>query len=440
MFPSRFSGSLGRLLANSPLVSTGATDAALLALATVSGILVARLLGPEGRGQFAIAILWPSLIAAVGNLGLREALTYEQAKQPDLAPVLAAHALLLAMGLSVVLMAIGWGLIPLLTRSQALEVRAASLLFLWFIPTNLLAQNALGILQGNLNIALFNVIRLSVNVVYLIVVLLIWIMSTLTVWTATWALLLANVSTAAMAVASVWVKYGVRWCIDQTILHRLFSYGIRNHLASLMLLLNQRADQLLMALLIPPVQLGWYVAAVNISMLARLASGAFSTLLFPKVTNKPLEDQRRITVLYSRLNVTTTLILTIGLLVSIPFLIPLLYGRDYTPSVVPAAILTVGAAFVAIGQTWAASLRGLGQPMVPAKAEMISLLVTSVGLALTLHLLGILGASLTSVVAYSISSYYMFTHLHRLLDINLRQAIWPISLSVLRPHLQGYWR
>ncbi|MDW8317201.1 MAG: oligosaccharide flippase family protein [Anaerolineae bacterium] len=406
----------------------------------VSGILVARLLGPEGRGQFAIAILWPSLIATVGSLGLREALTYEQARQPELAPVLTGHALLLAIGLSGPLIALGWVLIPALTRSQVPEVVAASLLFLWFIPTNLLAQNALGVLQGNLNIAVYNVTRLSVNVVYLVAILALWMMSAVTVWTVTWALLIANLSTALLAIASVWMKYGARWTIDRALMRRLFSYGVRNHLGSLMLLLNQRADQMLMALLIPPVQLGWYVAAVNISMLARLPSGAFSTLLFPKVTNQTVEEQRRITALYSRLNLTTTLVLTTGLIVATPLLVPLLYGRDYLPSIVPAEILAVGAAFVAIGQVWAAGLRGLGHPAIPAKAEMISLAATVIGLTLTLRWLGILGASLTSAVAYFIASYYMFVHLHRLLGIGLRQVLWPISLSVIHPHLRGHLR
>lgn len=419
-------------IVKSPLVSTGATDAALVALTTVSGILAARLLGPEGRGEFAIAILWPSLIAAVGNLGLREAFTYEQAKAPNLRTVLTGHALILGVAQSVLLMALGLVLVPLLTRTQPATVTAAGLLFLWMIPANLLAQYALGLLQGNLDIAIFNIIRLSVSIVYLVAVILLWVNSSVTVWSVTAALLAANIVTAILAVISVLTKFGARWRIDLDLTRGLFSYGIRNHAGSMTFLLNQRADQMLMAILITPIQLGWYTAAVNISGMARLASGAFGTLAFPKVTNKPPEEQRRVTGLYSRLNTTITVILGIGLMLMIPWLIPLLYGREYIPSIVPAEILTIGAIFVGIGQTWAGSLRGLGYPAGPAKAEIISLVATVIGLALTLRPFGIMGASVTSLAAYFISSFYMYVLLRSLLSLNLRDVLWPLSPNAIR--------
>lgn len=372
------------------------------------------------------------MLAAIGNLGLREAFTYEQARTPELRSVLTGHALILATILSVALMALGLVLVPVLTRSQVPEVTAAGLLFLLVIPANLFAQYALGMLQGSLEITIFNAIRLSVNVVYILAVVFLWAFSTLTVWNLTLSLLAANVVTAAMAVSSVLRRYGAHLRIDPVLTRNLFSYGLRNHAGSLTFILNQRADQMLMAVLITPVQLGWYTAAVNVSGLARLASGAFGTLAFPQVTNKPPEEQSAVTASYSRLNVTITAALGIGLIVTIPWLIPLLYGQEYAPSIVPAVILTIGAVFVGIGQAWAGSLRGLNQPLVPAKAEVISLIVTVVGLALTLRPLGILGASLTSVFAYLISSLFMYLALRRLLSLSLRDLLWPVSLTTIR--------
>jgi O-antigen/teichoic acid export membrane protein len=421
-----------RWLVKSHLVSIGATDTALVGLMTISGILVARLLGPQGRGQYAIAILWPSVILAVGNLGLREAFTYEQARAPELRSILTAHALILGLGQSVLLMALGAVLVPLLTRTQAPEVTQAGLLFLLVIPAILQAQYALGLLQGNLDIPVFNVVRLSVSVVYLLGTLLLWAMSAMSVWNATLALVVANFVTGFMALVTVLTKFGASWRLDRGLTRGLLSYGIRNHAGSLSFMLNQRADQMLMAVLITPVQLGWYTAAVSISAMARLASGAFGTLAFPKVTNKPVEEQRRVTGMYSRLNVTITVVLGVGLMLSIPLLIPLLYGRAYLPSILPAEILTIGAICVGIGQAWASSLRGLGYPLVPAKAEAISLVATVIGLALTLRTLGIVGASLTSLGAYFIASLYMYGELRRVLAVNLRDLLSPVSLAVVR--------
>jgi O-antigen/teichoic acid export membrane protein len=416
----------------SHLMSTGATDALLLALATISGILVARLLGPAGRGELAVAILWPSVLAAMGSLGLREAFTYEVAKTPSLRAKLTGHAILLALGQSILLVGLGFVLIPWLTRSQPPEVTQAALAFLWFIPANLLAAYALGLLQGELAITIFNMIRLSVNVAYLAAVLILWGLGEMTVWNVTLGLLIANFITASFAVISVLAKYGVRWSMDRVLTRRLFSYGVRNHAGNLSSLLNQRMDQMLMALLLAPVQLGWYTAAVNISGLARLGSGAFGTLVFPKVAATDQSEQRRVTRSYSRLNATITTASGLALMAAIPILVPLLYGPEYRPSVLSAEILTVAAVFVGIGQAWAGTLRGLGHPMEPAKAEMIALIVTVVGLALTLQRWGILGASLTSLVAYLVSSIYMYVQIRRLLSLNLRDVIWPVSPAAIR--------
>ena len=48
-----------------------------------SGILVARALGVEGRGQLAVIVLVPSVLSQLGTLGVPLALTYFIAKDPE---------------------------------------------------------------------------------------------------------------------------------------------------------------------------------------------------------------------------------------------------------------------------------------------------------------------------------------------------------------------
>lgn len=423
------------LISSSHLVSTGATDAILVVLSACSGILMARLLGPTGRGEFAVAILWPSVIAALGTLGVREALTYERARAFYPASVLVGTALMLAALQSILLIGFGVLLIPWLTRAQSLDVTRASLMFVLFIPTNLVTHYALGLLQGGLEIPVFNALRLVVSVVHLGAVLVLWALGLVTVWNVTLGLLIANACAALATLTAILVKCGVRWVLDFHVLRHIFAYGLRNHVGSISSMLNQRVDQMLMAVLITPEQLGWYVIAVNVSNLARLPSGAFATLAFPRVAAGGPDEQRRLTGLYSRLNATATLGLGLVLVLLIPVLVPLVYGQAYTPSVLPAEILALATVFMAIGQAWAGSLRGLGRPSEPARAEVISLLATVVGLALLLIPLGILGAALTSLVAYLMASAYMFLRLRQLLSVSLRDLLWPVSLATIRNRL-----
>jgi O-antigen/teichoic acid export membrane protein len=419
----------------SQVASTGATDLMLVALSTVSGILVARQLGPTGRGEFAVAILWPSVIAAFGMLGVKEALTYARARASYPQAVLVGTALELAFVQSVLLVILGGLLIPWLTRAQSQVVTQAGLMFLLVIPANLVAQYALGLLQGSLEIPVFNMLRLTVGIVYLVALLVLWAMTAMSVWNVTLGLLAANTCTALAALLVILRKCGVQWTFEFSLYRRILSYGLRSHVGSMSSIVNQRADQMLMAVLVAPEQLGWYAVAVNISSLARLPSGVFATLAFPKVAAATHAEQRRLTGLYSRLNATSSCGVGLVLMFTLPILVPLVYGSAYTPSILPAEILVVATIVVAVGQAWAGSLRGLGRPSEPAKAELISLIATVVGLVLLLEPFGIVGAALTSLAAYLMAASYMYLQLHRLLAMGLRDLLTPVPLATIRDRL-----
>ena len=60
----------------SATVATTATGLAGQAALLISGPLLARTLGLDGRGQLAALLLWPNVIALLGTLGLPSAVTY----------------------------------------------------------------------------------------------------------------------------------------------------------------------------------------------------------------------------------------------------------------------------------------------------------------------------------------------------------------------------
>src|SRR2546427_12260714 len=65
-----------------PLLGTAGTNFILAALGLLTGVLVARLLGPRGRGELTAIQTWPSVIATASMLGLPDALVYFSAREP----------------------------------------------------------------------------------------------------------------------------------------------------------------------------------------------------------------------------------------------------------------------------------------------------------------------------------------------------------------------
>ena len=411
-------------------ISTIGTEIGLIVLSFLTGMLSARWLGPEGRGEFAIIILWPNIIAAVGNLGIRDALVYYQAKGEYAAGVLNFTALLLASFQSAILIGIGLISIPMLTRNQNIEVQQLSLQFLLFIPLNLFALYALGLLQGRLNIYIFNAIRISVNLIYLISMLILWHIDAITLSNLTYTLLGANLVTMSLAIGKVIWDGKVQYQVNRRLIHNLFSYGVRNHLGSISNMLNQRMDQMLMAVVLTPAELGWYVVAVSSSGFVKLVAKALSIFTFPQIANtQKKDDNRRVIILYSRLNITGTLLLGGGLMLVIPFVVPLIYTPAFAPSIIPAEILVVATIFLSIGQNWAAAFQGDGQPIMLAKAEGISLLVTLIGLAVLLPTFSIIGAALASLLAYGTSAIFLLIQIQKNWDIKKTTLLMPLTFS-----------
>jgi hypothetical protein len=59
-----------------PLFASFGASSAIQLANIATGVLLARLLGPHDRGEFAAVILWPSILAAVGSLGVPDATTF----------------------------------------------------------------------------------------------------------------------------------------------------------------------------------------------------------------------------------------------------------------------------------------------------------------------------------------------------------------------------
>ena len=55
-------------------------SAALQGLGVLTGILLARGLGPTDRGAFAAMLLWPTLMVTLGSLGLISSFSYFTAR------------------------------------------------------------------------------------------------------------------------------------------------------------------------------------------------------------------------------------------------------------------------------------------------------------------------------------------------------------------------
>jgi O-antigen/teichoic acid export membrane protein len=283
------------------------------------------------------------------------------------------------------------------------------------------------------------VLHVIENLVYVIAIFLLWFLNGLngvTVLNLVFTLLLARIIALFTTTIVSMGKFGVVWLCEKSLLRSIFSYGFNNHIGTISNWFNERADQMLMAVWLAPEQLGWYIVAVSVSGIVRLPSLAISLLALPAIAGAKNEGKRHIASLYSRLNVTLSFCVGLVLIIFTPFLIPLFYTDAFRPSIILAQVLIVASTFTAMSTTWAAALRGFNQPRATSIAQLLSLSITVLGLALVLVAWQAMGAAIVSLVAYAVSAGYLASHLLKNMQLSFQEILIPLSPQSIWQHVK----
>jgi len=125
-----------------------------------------------------------------------------------------------------------------------------------------------------------------------------------------------------------------------------------------------------------------------------------------KVAERSIRRALRANLLVSS---TGALLLALGS----PFLLPLLFGVEFSDAVLPAIILLVAIVILGFNYVLSDGLRGMGHPGSTSIAEFTGTVVTIAGLVVLLPRFGIYGAALTSVLSYLSVAAILYVAFHR---------------------------
>ena len=352
-----------------PLHTSIVGSAAIQGLGVVTGILLARGLGPEPRGAFAAMVLWPTLMVTVGDLGLIHSFSYFTARgrrSPKAMMALARRAAFLqSLYLLPLTLLVSW----LGLRAAHAEPLAAGLVLAgFFIPGALLSRFVASVFQGELRMASFFAIRLSMDTVIAIVLLIALFANSVSVWTVAVAYICGLVFMIAVSLILPYVRPPAADLAASSPDENAFStrafvgYGLRALPGTLYPVEGLFLDQLLVGIFLGPHDLGLYVCAIAFTSLPRLLAFAVGVTAMPTVAKTAFDRQRAATWRFIAL--TTAIVVPVaGLLILLmPDLLPLVFGDEFARAVVPAQILVAGSAAFGVRQVIGQCLRGQGRP------------------------------------------------------------------------------
>jgi len=377
-------------------------------LMAVSGVMLARALGQEDRGEIAAAMLWPTVIAGIGTLGLTESLTFHIAREPQSAGRYIGSGLALASIQAVVFTALTMALIPIVLSGHESDVITDGLIYSAYLPLITFGVVFIGGLNGLHRYRAFNTVRLSIFVLMVAsqAALLLFDSSTVR------ALVIAFVGCqAAMTFLAAFLLRRARpgrLAADRATMRQLFGYGVRSNTGTSSSFLNQRMDQLAISAFMSASQLGLYAVAVNLTQVAALVGNAVAYATLPNVAAlDPGPERARL----ARRLVGFTLLLATALALPVilfaPLLIDILFGDEFSEAADISRLLAAGAIVFAVARAVEAILRAVGRPLAAGMGELLALAATLGGLAVMLPLFGVIGAAAVSVIARGISCAWM---------------------------------
>lgn len=395
-------GAVRRLTAaccGSALFSTLATNAGLQFAGVATGVITARSLGVQGRGELAQTMLWPIILAAAGGLGVAQSMVYHAARGQRPVSLLLYQCYLLALIQSAVLMGAGYFLIPLCPAGASPELVRSARLFLWLIPLNLVAQPSLAASQGRMRIRQFNWMRLAVNGAYGVGLAGLYAAGAMSVRAAVWALLAANVVATVSSVAYAIRTFGWEPRVDAGLIRAVLGYGLRIHGGSISPMLNQRLDQMLIALFLTPAQLGLYTVAMTVSTAAEPIASAFALVAFPRAAARASEESPQGLDASMALGLASIAAACACLALAAPHIIGFFFGREFQPAAGPCRLLAAASLFRGCRSLAGAVLNGGNRPGVASRAEVLCLVFSLALLAVLLPRYGIMGAAAASMLA-----------------------------------------
>lgn len=395
--------------------TAGFNMTAMLA-AGLGGVILARVLGPTMRGEYAAVTAWFGVVCSIGDIGQPAALCFYVARDPCHAPdyVATSRAMMLAMGALTVTS--GMLLAPLLARGNpglALGYRIAFSMSL----VALVAGSYITALQPR-DLRNWNVTRASRPLLGLIAIVSLGLVRRLTL-------------NAALVVIAVTIAMQLCWAyrscrraglapgrVRISLARPLATFGMVQLAATTPILVNAQLDQLILSQAVPPADLGRYAVAVSFTMLPMPAITAIGNVAFPWLASRV--EVTGTTHRAQRLAVLASFALAVGILVPLAvaarWLVPLVFGSAYRGAVPLLWILTPGAVFLACARVTGDLLRGRNRPAMVAWAEGLAAVATVLLILLLLPVMGVSGAAVASTVAYGVAFAAMLRLLWRLPD------------------------
>lgn len=402
------------------------TNALMLSSGVVTSLLSAWALGPEGRGDLLVVLMWPAIFSMVAQIGLPQAYRYWIAKRPECGSALFANAVIFTLVMGLITLGLAELLIPYLIGERSPEVLRLSRIYLLVIPIHMLTDMVRGMLEGARRFTWVGALRLILFGVQLLSYIVLWSIGQLTVASASYTMLASLAASLIVSLIAVWRELRPKWHPSLAELGTTLHYGIRDYPGILTEFVNWRLDLIMLVGVASSPALGLYVVALKLADITSTLAGSVGDALLPEVAaSNKVDEATRIVTRSLRLTLGAHLLILIPLWIAAPYILRIAYGAEFVPVTNVLRLLMFASVVWSAGAIVISGLNGLGHPGLSATARIAAALVMVIALLAWLPSRGIQGAALSSIVGYSVMFLVALFWLLRRRRITLWECMRP---------------
>jgi O-antigen/teichoic acid export membrane protein len=365
----------------------------------------------------------------LGSLGLHDALLYRASTRSASPRELFASILALIGTLSIVLIAIGLVVVPIVFDHHSPQVQTIAVYFLCaYLPIYFTSLFTTGMFQGHLQMTTWNLLRALVPATYLAAILLLWAGGVRGVAEFAIAYIVAQAVSAAAGLYMVARRNWIALKPDMKVIRSLFVYGIKVHVGDMVYSLRQRIDQALIALMLPAADLGIYTVALTVANGPLILVFTLANLAFPKISQQPTTAGKlEVFGRYLRFSLAVTSGMIATLWILMPWVLPLLFGKPFLPAVAIANLLLLGTLPLAAKLMFQQALKAWDRSLIVGRAELVGLAVAVALIATLMPSMGLVGVAIALVFSQLSAAMMMGLSLHNELRLPILRLFVPTA-------------
>ncbi len=383
-----------------------ATSGVVFALGILLSIVLTRSLGAEQRGVYVLLVTTNVLLTHMSDLSIEVACSTLLARGRFRLGAVNTVALILAIVLGLLGLLAVTIMFFFLHDSVFLNVPYRYLLVaLLLTPVTIYLTYWNAMMAGLNRIMLLSKYNLGVNVAStLLMVLAVGILHLgIPGFLAAWAV--STVGSAALSLAWSARIDSMAWPPPRQAAREMIGYGLRLHGMGIAHHLFLRFDMFALNALAGTTRVGYYSLATSLAEKLWVPLNVVNQSSLARIAQLPRDESALLTAKVTRTALLMMLSVALPFAAISPWLVPFLYGTDFTEAVLPLVILLFGVLGFAVMLVLNSYI--LGQMERPGLLSIISWFQLAVSIPLYIVLIlwqGILGAAVASAVTYMLAA------------------------------------